>query len=76
MHRLFPISLFFLALILFRLGYVHGLIASTPPAQAIVPARSVQTPAVAMSTGDGSSTRPAHTATQQAQTDSSAAIDR
>ena len=25
MHRLFPISLLFLALILLRLGYVHGL---------------------------------------------------
>ncbi len=42
MYRLFPVSLLFLALILLRLGYIHGLFsptstAATPP---LAPARS------------------------------------
>jgi len=76
MHRLFPISLLFLALILFRLGYVHGLFASAQSRQTSIPIPQPQSlPTVAMSTKDAASTQPAPTATQQAQADRSVAID-
>ena len=61
MHRLFPVSLLFLALILLRLGYVHGLFSPTSTA-ATQPLAPVRAPIAA----DSSSTARVVAATQTA----------